>query len=297
MVNSHKHIAVIGGSGQLGATLQKFLHGRLQDADPQWIFYPRALFDLQHISEIPAPLIDHQPEVLINLAAYTNVDGAEQEEFLANQVNAVGPGQLAAHCQSIGCRMIHISTDYVYGGTGNIPFTEEDPIYPKGVYAKSKAEGERLILKEQANAIILRTSWLYSEGPGKNFLNTIRQLGAAREVVQVVNDQIGTPTYAGDLASVIHLIAHLLVEKGDDLQGGIYNYSNEGVASWYDFAWAIMDLCQLACRVEPVPTTAFPRPAPRPAFSLMSKDKIRQNFDLTIPHWQDGLRRCLNMPA
>jgi dTDP-4-dehydrorhamnose reductase len=288
------HIAVVGGTGQLGQALQQHLSVHLQPHAPQWIFYPRELFDLEDLQQIPVPLRDHRPDVLLNLAAYTDVDGAEQDADRAFQVNAVGPGLLAGYCQSIGCTMVHISTDYVYGGSGNRPFRESDPLHPQGVYARSKEAGEKAILTANPGAVIIRTSWLYSLGSRKNFLTTMQRLGVEHSEINVVNDQIGTPTWAGDLAKALHRIIHQILEEPQTDFAGIYNFSNEGTASWYDFAWSIMDLGKIDCTVRPVSTSAFPRPAPRPAFSLMNKEKIRQTFGLDIAHWQDGLRRCLN---
>ncbi|MCB0707179.1 MAG: dTDP-4-dehydrorhamnose reductase [Saprospiraceae bacterium] len=282
-----KKVFVIGSSGMLGLELQACLNVS-NNQNLKWFFLTRAQLDLQQLDSCPDILSAEKPDWLINLAAYTQVDQAESEPEIAHEINARGPGKLAAFCEKLNCRFLHISTDYVYGGLGNTPFGEDAPLHPMGVYAKSKAAGEQAILEASPSAIILRTSWLY--GPnGKNFFRTMLNLGRERDFIQVVHDQIGSPTYTADLAqAIIHIL-------GQNMQttGGIYNYSNEGAASWYDFAWNIMLEAGLECRVEPVTTAAFPRPAPRPAFSLMSKQKIRDVFGLDIPHWQDGLRRCL----
>lgn len=288
-----RRIMVTGSNGMLGQELQAYLN-TYPFAEAEWTFTTRDQINLEQLDQIPAILQEIKPDILINLAAYTQVDQAESDQDAAHQINAVAPGKLAQYCQALNCRLIHISTDYVYGGAGNTPFGESAILAPQGVYAKTKALGEQHILDHAPDALIIRTSWLY--GPfGNNFLKTMLKLGRDKDKLQVVNDQIGTPTYTFDLAKVLVQICSKILLDTEKKLGGIYNFSNEGTASWFDFAWAIMDYSGLSCTLSPVPTTAFPRPAPRPAFSLMSKEKICSTFGIIIPHWQDGLRRCLKL--
>ncbi|MBR9922785.1 MAG: dTDP-4-dehydrorhamnose reductase [Bacteroidetes bacterium] len=292
-------ILVTGSTGMLGQEMQTLVaenHSpRAKKEESQWSFLNRNELDLEKLETCPAVLQDEEVRILLNFAAYTQVDQAEKEAEKARTINETGPKNLAHWCRENGIRLIHISTDYVYGGAGNTPFREDAPVNPAGVYAQTKAAGEAGILATAPDSIIVRTSWLY--GPnGNNFLNTMLRLGREKESLQVVNDQIGSPTYTLDLAgALIQMIEKLL--EDNSRSGGIYNYSNEGTASWFDFAWNIMQETGLKCRISPCSTDAFPRPAPRPAFSLMSKEKIRNDFGINIPHWQDGLRRCLKRKA
>ena len=203
---------------------------------------------------------------------------------LATRVNVIGPENLA----KTGCKLVHISTDYVFDGTSHTPYKTTDTPNPTSVYGKTKLAGERAILQNNSNAIIIRTAWLYSTY-GNNFVKTMLRLGAERETINVVCDQIGTPTYAGDLADAIVKILPQINHE----TAGIYHYTNMGVCSWYDFATAIMELGGRKCTVNAIPTSEYPTPATRPFYSVLDKTKIIKTFGITIPHWHDALRRCL----
>lgn len=236
---------------------------------------------------------------VINCAAYTAVDKAEHEPNQARKVNVTGAKNLADACALCDIPLIHLSTDYVYHSRQNTPFREEDPVSPKGVYARTKLAGDRAVLKAHpTGAMVIRTSWVYSAF-GQNFARTMLRLGAERPVLSVVFDQIGTPTYAPDLAVAILAIIRK-VEMGEvsrNAISGVWHYSNEGVTSWYDFAEAIFDLQKLPCRVRPIETREYPTPAKRPPFSVLNKAKIKAAFGLEIPHWRESLKTMLQATA
>jgi len=247
-------------------------------------------------SDVDGSLQDDNIRWVINCAAYTAVDKAESEPDRARSVNVSGAKNLAQACAARGIPLIHLSTDYVYHSRQNTPFRETDSVSPKGVYARTKLAGDRAVLRAHpAGAMVLRTSWVYS-AYGQNFLKTMLRLGAERPSLNVVADQIGSPTYAPDLAAaILHIVQK--VERGEVTRGslsGIWHYSNEGVASWYDFAQAIFDLRKLPCQVRPIETRDYPTPAQRPPFSVLNKAKIKAAFGLEIPHWRESLERCLD---
>ena len=229
----------------------------------------------------------------VNCAAYTAVDKAENEPEKAARINTQGAELLARACARNGVPLIHLSTDYVYHNQQNTPFREDDPVSPKSVYAHSKLAGDLAAL-QYPFSMIIRTSWVYSEF-GNNFVKTILRLGGERSDLNVVFDQIGTPTYAPDLAAAILSVIEKVENKEVALHtiGGIWHYSNEGVTSWYDFAKAIFDIRNIPCRVHPIETKDFPTPAQRPPFSLLNKAKIKTTFGLEIPYWRDSLLKCL----
>jgi dTDP-4-dehydrorhamnose reductase len=233
---------------------------------------------------------------VINCAAYTAVDKAEQEMEMARKINVNGPKYLAKACALSNATLIHLSSDYVYHGIQNRAYVETDKVGPKSVYAKTKLAGERAAKQwHPAGTMIIRTSWVYSEF-GHNFLKTMLRLGKERSEISVVADQIGTPTYAPDLAimllDIIEKVNNGICSK--DSLSGIWNYSNEGVASWYDFAQAIFDASKLPCKVFPIETKSYPTPAVRPPFSLLNKSKIKAAFQFEIPHWRTSMMKCLN---
>lgn len=281
-----KNVLVTGSAGQLGNSLRD-----IADLYPGLLFTWIDIADLDITNEtaLSAFIKAGKPEVIINCAAYTAVDKAEQEKEKAFLINAGAVKNLAALSKAKGIFLIHISTDYVFDGTGNKPYTESDLPNPVSVYAKSKYAGELAVLESGCKAIILRTSWLYSEY-GNNFLKTIKRLAGEREELKVVSDQIGTPTYSGDLAKVIlDIIAkHPVPDKPE-----IYHYSNGGIISWYEFAKAIVEESGSKCRVLPIPTTDYPLPAARPMYSAMCKEKIKNAFGITIPVWEASLKICL----
>lgn len=279
-------ILITGGDGQLGSAI-KAAGTNFPDFD--LIFTDVADFDITKEVSVDAYLAKGDFDFLINCAAYTAVDKAEEEKDLAFLINATGPENLAKACKKYSCRLIHISTDYVFDGKSHIPYVESMATNPPSVYGQTKLAGEKAILKYSDSAFILRTSWLYSEF-GNNFLKTMLKLGSERSELRVIFDQIGTPTYAGDLAqSILKIIgANKKSEKPE-----IYHFSNEGVISWYDFAKEIMDFAHLNCQILPIESSEYPLPAPRPYYSVLNKSKIKLAFNISIPYWKDSLKICL----
>jgi dTDP-4-dehydrorhamnose reductase len=280
------NILVTGGDGQLGSTLKR-LSGDYKDY--HFTFIDIGDLDLTDSSKMADFLAIHKPVVVINCAAYTAVDKAESEAGRAMAVNADVPGEMSTICSEADIRLIHISTDYVFDGRSFTPYKETDPVNPVSVYAKSKMEGESRVLKGKAKGIIIRTSWLYSEY-GQNFVKTILKKGKELGKLRVVYDQVGAPTYAGDLARAIF---DILPEVADTGSMEVYHYANEGAISWYDFAAAIIDISGTDCVLEPIETTAYPTPAARPSYSVFSKTKFKETFGLVIPYWRDSLKTCI----
>lgn len=283
-MNNPVKILVTGANGQLGKELKQ-----LSSSFPQFEFQFLSREDLpiHHFELVRNFFNAYHPAYLINCAAYTAVDRAESEKELAFQVNGEAVGVLAAVCKEKNCRFIHISTDYVFDGTVTTPYKEDHPTNPQSVYGASKLEGEQQAFQFNPDSIVIRTAWVYSEF-GKNFVKTMLKLMSEREELSVVSDQVGSPTYAADLAAaILHIIS------SGKWQAGIYNYSNEGVISWYDFAVAIKELAGSNCKVNAIPTSAYPTPAKRPAYSVLDKSKIMATFDLPIPGWKKSLVTCL----
>lgn len=284
-------ILVTGANGQLGRCFRQ-----LAENYPQWTFLAEGS-DTLNISDKAATeayFSAHKPRWVINCAAYTAVDKAESEPAKAELVNVTGVEHLARACAVHGAGLIHFSTDYVYNGNQGTAFRETDPVAPAGVYARTKLAGENAALQLLPDAMIIRTSWVYAR-EGHNFVNTMLRLGRERGRVRVVSDQIGTPTYAPDLAAAVLRIIDQ-VEKGEQAPGnlgGIWNYSNEGVASWYDFAHAVFEIGNVQAVTEPITSSEYPTPAVRPPFSVLNKSRIREQFGLHIPHWRDSLKSCL----
>jgi dTDP-4-dehydrorhamnose reductase len=292
-------ILVTGANGQLGRELQV-----LAPTFPQFAFsfYDRTTLNLGDPNTITTILTREQPTWCINCAAYTAVDKAESEKDMAFQLNGEAVGYLAAACRVSGTRLIHISTDYVFDGSSATPLTERDPTNPINTYGASKLAGEQQALQHNPDAtLIIRTSWVYSEF-GNNFVKTMIRLMKERPAINVVSDQIGSPTYAADLAAaILHIISAPNPGSGPAATAvpappfvpGIYNYSNEGQISWYQFASAIRDLTHSTCTVNPILTSQYPTPAKRPHYSLLDKSLIRQTYHLSIPDWQPSLITCL----
>ena len=279
-------ILVTGGDGQLGSALKK-LAGNYKDHI--FTFIDVGDLDITDSSGMAAFLAKHKPGILINCAAYTAVDKAESETDRAMAVNATAPGEMARICSETGIRLIHISTDYVFDGRSFNPYKETDPVNPVSVYAKSKLEGETRILEQDLKGIIIRTSWLYSEY-GQNFVKTILKKGKELGKLRVVYDQVGGPTYAGDLARAI---LDILPEVANTGSMEVYHYANEGVISWFDFAYAIIEISGIDCILEPVETTAYPTPAARPPYSVFNKTKFKERFGIAIPYWRTSLKECI----
>jgi dTDP-4-dehydrorhamnose reductase len=284
--NDEMKILVTGANGQLGKELQQ-----LAATSPfEFIFLSREDLPIHHFELVRNTFTAYHPDFCINCAAYTAVDKAELEKDLAYQVNGEAPGVLAAVCRLHRCRLIHVSTDYVFDGNADAPYKETDVTHPQGVYGASKLEGEKQVMLGDPDAIIIRTSWVYSEF-GKNFVKTMIKLMAEKPAINVVNDQIGSPTYAADLAEALLQIASAIA--GGNRAVGIYHFSNEGVISWFDFAVAIKEAISSSCIVNPIPTSAFPTPAKRPAYSVLDKTKIQQTFGIRLKDWKESLANCL----
>jgi len=280
-------ILITGANGQVGLELQTI---GATYADHTFIFTDRSELDICNASAIEQILRDQQPDVVINCAAYTAVDNAEAEADLARQVNAEAPRLLAKACAATDTFLIHLSTDYVYDNQQNRPLIETDEVHPQSVYARTKLQGEEAIWAETKQAIVIRTSWVYSAF-GHNFVKTMLRLGQERNALRVVFDQIGTPTYAWDLAQAM---LDIIFNTPYTQHPGTYNFSNEGVTSWYDFAQAIFSERQLKCMVSPILSAEYPTPAKRPTYSVLNKTNIKETFDLEIPHWMDSLQHCLS---
>jgi dTDP-4-dehydrorhamnose reductase len=278
-------ILVTGANGQLGRELQA-----IAENFPQFTFsfHDRATLDIDNLESIASTITRVQPTWCINCAAYTAVDKAESEKDKAFHINGTAVGWLATACRNTGTRLIHISTDYVFDGLSATPLKETDPTSPINTYGASKLEGEHLALQHYPEGtLILRTSWVYSEF-GNNFVKTMIRLMKERPAINVVNDQIGSPTYAADLAAAI---LHIITAPA--FVPGLYHYSNEDQLSWYEFALAIRQLTGSTCTVNPIPTSQYPTPAKRPHYSLLDKNLIRQTYHLSIPDWQPGLATCI----
>ncbi|WP_294555983.1 dTDP-4-dehydrorhamnose reductase [uncultured Mailhella sp.] len=270
---------VTGAGGQLGSELRLLL-------GEEAVYVGHGELDITDEEAVKAFFAGNSFDFVINCAAYTAVDKAEDDTEAAEKVNSLGPLYLARY----GRRIVQISTDYVFDGTSCRPYTEKDAPNPVSVYGRTKLAGENAVLAGAECAVVIRTSWLYSSF-GANFVKTMRRLGAERESLGVVFDQAGTPTYAADLAAAI---VSMLPQIRPGMKE-VYHFSNEGVTSWYDFAVAIMEESHLACAVRPIESSAYPTRAVRPAYSVLNKAKIRQDFGLTIPHWRDGLKRCVRI--
>ncbi|RYE14553.1 MAG: dTDP-4-dehydrorhamnose reductase [Sphingobacteriales bacterium] len=278
-------VLVIGAGGQLGQCIKQVAGNR-----PELnVFYATEKdADILDISSIVSIVKKEQPAFVINCAAYTAVDLAEDEHEKAAEVNNTGAANVAAVCSDNGATLIHISTDFVFDGNTVKLLTEEDATAPISVYGETKLDGEQAIKSVTEHYYIIRTSWLYSEY-GTNFVKTMLKLGADRTELNVIADQVGTPTYGIDLAEVLLDI----IEKNSKAYG-LYHYSNEGVTSWFDFAQAIFTMSSMAVKVNPIPGTAYPTKARRPAFSVMDKSKIKKTFNLEIPYWRNSLEACIN---
>lgn len=277
-----KKILVLGKDGQLGTAMQEI------NGSASWKFIGKETINLYETETILGKLDREDFDILINAAAYTAVDLAEDEPDIAHRVNAAALAPIAESCRQKNATLIHISTDYVFGEVAPIPISEDHNTQPFGEYGKSKLAGEEMIRSILDQHIILRTSWLYG-GTGKNFLTTMLHLGATRKEVQVVYDQVGSPTYVGHLAGTI-----MDIVKTQDPTFGTYHYSNEGVCSWFDFAYAIFELSKMEVDIEPVFSDAFAAKAKRPNYSVLDKRKIKDSFGISIPHWRSGLRSCLH---
>lgn len=282
-------VLVTGANGQVGS--------ELRDLATHWpnyrfLFTDRQELSLEHQPELEAGIKSIRPDWVINCAAYTAVDKAETEVDIAMTINGKAPGWIAAVCREIGAKLIHISTDYVFPGESTHPYREDDAVSPVNYYGATKLEGERTVLAALPDAIIVRTAWVYS-AHGHNFVKTMLRLMKDRTELNVVDDQQGRPTYARDLAEALLQ----LMDRAEEIQQHptphLFHYSNTGAISWCTFAQAIAELSGSPCRVNPIPSSAYPTPAKRPAYSVMNTDKIREWLPAPIPHWKDSLHVCL----
>lgn len=281
----HK-ILVTGANGQLGSELREVSNCFNQY---KWIFTNRQELDLSDLQNLEDNIKNISPDTIINCSAYTSVDRAEAEFELADVINHRAVDIMAKWTFANNCKFIHVSTDYVFDGTSSIALNENVPTSPINVYGKTKLSGERACRNENPESIIIRTSWVYSSY-GANFVKTMSRLMKEKDTLNVVNDQIGSPTYAADLAKAI-----LDILNHTNWQSGIYNYSNEGEISWYEFALAIQEIGGFACKVSGISSSQYPTPAKRPAFSLLDKSKIKATYSLIIPDYKESLRKCMGL--
>lgn len=278
------NILVTGAGGQLGREMIRAVEG----TSHRYFFTTRKDLDIADTVAVRAMVQDNGIDLIVNCAAYTDVNRAESDREKADLMNHVAVGGMASVMKERGGTLVHISTDYVFDGNACVPYRETDPTCPVSVYGETKLKGEQAIIDSGCNYLIFRTSWLYSEW-GKNFVKTMLGLFATKDSVNVVFDQVGTPTYAGDLAAAVAYI----IESGQTGKSGIYHYSNEGVCSWYDFAKCICELSGSACEISPCHSDEFPSPVARPHYSVMDKTLVKTVFGLKIPHWNDSLEACL----
>jgi len=275
-------VLVLGAGGQLGQSL-RFIANDYPEI--QFNFFSRLDLDITNELELKSIFNSVRPNFCVNASAYTAVDKSESEQEQAHLINVVGVKNIAQICQDFDTTLIHVSTDFVFDGTKNSPYTENDATNPQGVYGKTKREGELEIIRILKKHFIIRTSWLYSQF-NTNFMKTMLRLAQDRDSLSVVNDQIGTPTHAVDLANAI---AKVILSSSTNY--GIYHYSNEGKASWYDFAKKIFEVNKIKINLKPISTSEFPTPAQRPKYSVLDKSKIKKEFNILIGEWQDSLKK------
>ncbi len=280
------NILVTGANGQLGNEMRRRAAAGSRCA---YLFTDVEELDITDLDAVRRCMAEHRIAAVVNCAAYTNVDKAEDDAARADAINHLAVGNLATACREQGAALLHVSTDYVFGGTGNLPFREEDAVAPLGVYGQTKWAGEQAVVASGCRHLIFRTAWLYSAF-GNNFVKTMRRLTAERDRLTVVFDQVGTPTYAGDLAD---LLFHITEEGLYAQMQGTYHFSNEGVCSWYDFAREIAALSGRTCDIQPCHSDEFPSRVRRPAFSVLDKTKVKRDFHWTIPYWKDSLVKCM----
>lgn len=277
-------ILITGANGQLGNALRLELAG---DPNIDAVYTDVEDLDITNAEAVENFLRDNAIEMMVNCAAYTAVDRAESDELRAAAINTEAVGIIGQAAGRLGIRVIHISTDYVFSGESYRPYEEKDEPFPQSIYGRTKLEGEGLLTSFCKDAVIIRTAWLYSEF-GNNFVKTMLRLAGEREELGVVSDQIGTPTYAGDLAAAIHAVI-----RSDEWKPGIYHFTDEGVASWYDFAKSIFEIAGKDIRVKPLLTSEYPTAARRPMYSVLSKNKIKRTYNIEIPYWRESLEKCI----
>lgn len=279
-----RNILVTGVNGQLGKAIRKIS----KDFDYNFFFTDTESLDITDKNKLKKTVEEKKINIIINCAAYTAVDKAEEEQEKAYRVNAEAVENIANICKKKDILLIHISTDYVFDGKNYLPYQEDDAVNPINIYGKSKLQGEQVIQKIKPKSIIIRTSWVYSED-GHNFVKSMLKLAKTQNNLKVIYDQIGSPTYAGDLARVILYMIQFPIKNKVE----IYHYSNEGVCSWYDLAKAIFEIKNVNIQVDPITTDMFPTQAKRPRYSLLSKDKIKKHYNIEIPYWRESLKKML----
>ena len=278
------NILITGANGQLGNEMRVLSAGHPAHT---YFFTDVEELDICNAEGVKTFVKDNHIDIIVNCAAYTAVDKAEDNAEFCDKLNHMAPGYLAEAAEAYGAGLIQISTDYVFDGTAHIPYTEDAPTCPNSVYGRTKLSGEQEVMSRCTRAMIIRTAWLYSTF-GNNFVKAMLRLGRERESLGVVFDQIGTPTYAADLAQAIFAA----IEQG--IKPGVYHFSNEGVCSWYDFTLAIHRLAGITtCKVSPLHTDEYPAKAPRPHYSVLDKTKIKQTYNIEIPHWEKSLETCV----
>jgi len=283
------NILVTGSNGQLGSEIKDLVTNY---KDLNFFFRDLPELNICNAEALNTFIVDQNINAVINCAAYTAVDQAEEDAEIAEQVNVKGVLNLVNALKKVNGKLIHISTDYVFDGNHFSPYKETDPVSPIGVYGETKRAGELAVLNSSIHALVIRTSWLYS-AYGNNFVKTMLRLGNEKENLGVIFDQVGTPTYAGDLAKTCLEILCSQSSDGISKNGNLYHYSNEGVTSWYDFSIAIMTLGEVNCHVKPIETKDYPTPAKRPHYSVLNKSKIKTDFNIQIPYWRDSLAKCI----
>ena len=279
------NILITGCNGQLGNEMQL-----LEQQNPQHTYYNTdvAELDITNREAIFTFVDTHQIDGIVNCAAYTAVDKAEDNQTLCDQLNHIAPGYLAEAVERHHGWLIQVSTDYVFDGTNHTPYVESDPVCPNSVYGRTKLAGEQAAAEACKQTMIIRTAWLYSTF-GNNFVKTMIRLGKEKPELGVIFDQIGTPTYARDLAVAI------MIAINQGVKSGTYHFSNEGVTSWYDFTKAIHRMAGITtCHVRPLHTSEYPTPAARPHYSVLDKTKIKQTYGIEIPHWEESLKECIS---
>jgi dTDP-4-dehydrorhamnose reductase len=282
-------VLITGSNGQLGSEI-KDLASDYENLE--CVFGDLPKLDICDTKALTSCIVDENINAVINCAAYTAVDKAEEEALIAQKVNSEGVLNLTNALEKVDGKLIHISTDYVFDGNHSQPYKESDPVSPVGVYGQTKRAGELAVINSSIDAIVIRTSWLYSVY-GNNFVKTMLRLGNDKKSIQVVFDQKGTPTFAKDLAKTCLDILSNAGSTNISKKGSLYHYSNEGVTSWYDFARAIMEISNIDCNIIPIETKDYPTQAIRPLYSVLDKSKITSDFKVTIPHWRDSLANCL----
>ena len=279
-------LLITGANGQLGNEMRVALQ---QCADIEVVYTDVDTLDITDLAQLDAFMLAEKVSHIVNCAAYTAVDKAEDDEVNATKVNVDAVRNLGIVAKKYDAKIVHVSTDYVFDGKSFKPYTEDMPVCPTNVYGRTKLAGEEALFAECENAIVVRTSWLYSSF-GNNFVKTMLRLGRERDELNVIFDQVGTPTYAADLAQTI-----LAIITDKEWVSGIYHFSNEGVCSWYDFTIMIHKMAGIECKVNPIESSAYPVRTPRPHYSVLNKTKIKTTFSIEIPYWVDSLQKCLNI--